>query len=902
MSREPDRLAALAVSVAEGSPIDWVAIESSADDPRERDLIRQLRIVAAVADVHRSAAPPEHDTTAVASPTNAGSASDLGRAREVAHLGEPGEGVDEGVPAAWGHLVILERVGRGSFGTVYRARDTQLDRDVALKLLQPSRVSVSDRVLEEGRLLARIRHANVVTIHGAERLEGRVGLWMEFIRGLTLEEVLARQGPFGAREATLVALDLCRALAAIHGAGLLHRDVKAQNVMREQGGRIVLMDFGTGVNLRGPRPLPESPLAGTPLYLAPELFRGAEPTAQSDQYSLGVLLFHLVTGAFPVQGRSIAAIADAHDQRNTTLLRDERPDLPEAFVRVVERALHAEPERRFDTAGRMEAALAESLGFGGTSGLHRRLIEPVVTSVANTPAAVDVATPAAPSLWRRRPRMLAAASALATLLLAVAGTTLWNRAILGNRSDARTTVERPRIESIAVLPLENLSGEPDYFVDGMTEALITDLTKIRAIRVISRTSAMQYRMSRETLPVIGQALGVDGFLVGSVLRSGPRIRINVRLVQAATDANIWANSYERELRDVLSLQADVARAVAQEISISLTPQDEMRLSGARPVDPEAYEAYLEGRYYWNKRTPENVAKAIELFEHALGRDTGYAAAYAGLADAYTLLGSVEADNLLPRDAMARAKAAAEAALAIDDRSSDAHTSLAMIRFWYDWDWAGAEREFQRALDLNPGYATAHHWYAIYLSAMGRHDAAIAEINRAQALDPLSTIIRANVAWVEYHARHYDQAAAACLKTLELDPQFIRAQNYLGMVYVQQGKLAEAKVVYERASKLLGEDASLGMMAYANAATGNPAEAHRYLDRLLAHGQTHYISPNDVAQVYAALGDYDRVFAWLDRALEQRSYWLVYLKVHPRFDRLRSDPRFSRLLERLNLSN
>jgi tetratricopeptide (TPR) repeat protein len=334
------------------------------------------------------------------------------------------------------------------------------------------------------------------------------------------------------------------------------------------------------------------------------------------------------------------------------------------------------------------------------------------------------------------------------------------------------------------------------------------------------------------------------------------------------------------------------------VRVNVTPQDEMRLGAARTVNPEAYEAYLQGRYYWNKRTTENVQKAIELFEFALQQDSGYAGAYAGLADAYTLLGSVEAGNILPREAMARAKTAALAALAIDDTLSDAHTSLAMIKFWYDWDWPGAEEQFQRALELNPGYATAHHWYAIYLSAMGRHDEALASIERAHSLDPLSTIILANVAWVQYHAQRYDEAVASCQKTLALDPRFIRAHSYLGMIRAQQGRPADAMAAYKAAAQIMGEEGAVAMMAFAHGVTGQRVQGQRYLDRLLERAKNEYVAASDIAQIYIPYGDYDQVLKWLERAYEERSYGLAYLKVHPRFDPLRSDPRFQKFLARM----
>ncbi|HEY7284535.1 MAG TPA: protein kinase [Vicinamibacterales bacterium] len=855
---EPDDLLALADSVAHGSAVDWAA-ESEKSTDVGRDLLEQLRIIEAVARMHRSQSDADDRTP------------------DAVHSDPLPAG------ARWQHLVIVDRVGGGTFGDVYRARDTKLDREVALKLLRRRAhpEALASQILSEGRLLARVAHPNVITIHGAEAVNGQVGLWMEFIRGFTLEEVLRQHGPFSAREATFIGLDLCRALAAVHATGLVHRDVKAPNVMREQGGRIVLMDFGTGEDLSAAA----EGMAGTPLYLAPEIFKGEPATIKSDLYSLGVLLYRLTTGTYPVTGASLRDLAEAHRMGRGIRLRDARPNLPDGFVRVVERALESDPEQRFPSAGAMESALVGWLGIGGRSDEQDAL-----ASTPAEPHAPPNRTPADASRWK----WLAGAVVAVAIGFAV---------LLGVRARSTPAQGAPAasasvIRSIAVLPLQNLGGG-DYFADGMTEALIADLGRTGILDVISRTSVMRFRGSQQPLPEIAKALNVDAIIEGSVLRDKGRVRITAQLIDARTDRHLWANSYERDVRDVLALQGEVARAIAQEINVTLTRQQEARLvGGRRPVSEEALEAYLQGRFNWNRRGGDSLSKAVDYFDQAIKVDPNYAVAYAGLADSYTLLGTV-GGVMRPADAAAKAKEAAQAALRLDDSLGEAHTSLAMQHFWYDWDWAAAESEFKKAISLNRSYPTAHHWYAIYLSAMGRHDEAVVEIDQALRLDPVAPIIRASRGWIDFHRRRYDASIEEARKALDLDPNFIRAYNYLGMNYLKKNMPDEAVQAFTEANRLSNSaPITRAQLAGAYARLGRTAETHKILSDLLKPGAYPYVAPADIAAVYVWLGDADRAMEWLQKAYDERSFAMVYLKVHPGYDALRQDPRFLEMLRRL----
>jgi len=454
------------------------------------------------------------------------------------------------------------------------------------------------------------------------------------------------------------------------------------------------------------------------------------------------------------------------------------------------------------------------------------------------------------------------------------------------------------IRSLAVLPLESLSGDAsqDYFADGMTDELITDLGKISALRVISRTSVMPYKRVRKSLPQIARELSVDAVVEGTVLRSGEQVRITAQLIQASADKHLWAESYEGDLRDTLALQKKVARAIAEQIRINLTPQEQAVLKNVKVVNPEAYEAYLKGRYFWNKRTADGLKKAIDYFNQAIEKDPNYAQAYTGLADSYALLGDWEYGILAPKEAFPRAKAAATKALELDNTLGEAHTSLAFSLDLFDWDWASAEREFRRAIELNPGYATAHHWYAWHLSEMGRNREAIAEMRKAQNLDPLSLIISADVAEILLVAHSYDQAIEQSRKTIDMDPNFAVAHYELGQALVQKHMYKEAIAELQKAIELSGGSTTCtSNLAFAYAASGRRKEAVKILSDLKNRSKQ---NASEIALMYVGLDEKDQAMTWLEKAYEQRFNPSILLR--PAFDPLRSDPRFQNLVRRIGL--
>ena len=834
MPRREQRVDDLADAILDGTPIDWAAAESGSEGIAQ-PLAKQLRVLAALAELHRSA-PSETS---------------------------PRVEANAAAPDHWGHLRVLERIGRGAYGEVYRAWDTRLDREVALKLLP---ASSGDRgasaIIHEGRLLARVRHPNVVTIYGAEQIEDQIGLWMEFVRGHTLEQILDQRTVMSAAEAVGTGLELCRAVSAVHGAGLLHRDIKTHNVMRAEDGRIVLMDFGTGREFDDDT---SSDLAGTPLYIAPEVLRGEQATVRSDIYSLGVLLYHLVTGSYPVQARTVRGIRHVQERGERTAVQTARSDVPSKLARVIERAIDPDPARRPQTADALAADLAA---------LQPR---PIIVRLAYA-AGVGAALIAGRQVGSSRTRRA-----------------LFARFPLLNTVGA-ANVSASKRPVIAVLPLKNLSGEPDsdYFVDGLTDEIIRNLAAIKGLEVRSRTSSFAFKDKARNLRDVGEQLGVSFVVEGSIMRSGSRLRINAQLVQVAGDVPLWADRFDRELKDVFAIQDEISRAIVDRLRLTLG-----RGLRRHDISFEAYEAYLRGRYFWNQRSPEGLRKAIEYFQAAVQLDPGYADAYAGIAGAYGPLGYY--GHVPPGEALAGMRPAVTRALAIDDDLAEAHAARALLLAFHEWRLADAEPVFRRALALNPDDATAHSWYAQYLSATGRRDEALAESRRAIELDPLSLWINTAFGIRLYWARRFDEAIAQCRKTLELDPAYLAARTCLAVAYAQRGAHEQAVCELERdGSGRAQTPYVLADLGYVYARAGRSNDAHTIIAELTNRSTREYVPPYALALVHAGLGENGRALEWLERAGEERSPRLVFLSVEPTFDGVRGDPHFAAFRRKLGL--
>jgi TolB-like protein/DNA-binding winged helix-turn-helix (wHTH) protein/Tfp pilus assembly protein PilF len=465
------------------------------------------------------------------------------------------------------------------------------------------------------------------------------------------------------------------------------------------------------------------------------------------------------------------------------------------------------------------------------------------------------------------------------------------------------TATSSQLTSLVVLPFENLSADKDqaYFADGMTDELIAHLAKIRSLRVISRTSSMEYKGTHKTLSQIARDLNVDALVEGTVLRSGDRVRITAELVQVATDRHLWAETYESQLGDILALQSHVASAIVNEIRVKLSPEDQVRLATARPVSTQSYENYLKGRYYWNKRSEEGLIKAIDYFQLAIKQDPNYALAYAGLADCYSIIGSAIVGTVPTADVAPKARAAALRSLELDNTLAEAHTSLATVRFNYDWDWNAAASEFRRALELNPSYATAYQRNSLYLMSMGRTSESLAEMNRAHDLDPLSISTNFSLGWRLYMAREYDQAIEQLRNTIDMDPEFVLPHLVLGQAYEQKKMYDQAITELRRAAEISqSSPPAIAALARTYAISGRATEARKLLDELMEQSKKRYVSPFYVAIVYAGLGENDQALDWIEKAYKDRSNAIVFAKVDPQLDTLRSAPRFQSLLHRLAL--
>ncbi|HXI92151.1 MAG TPA: winged helix-turn-helix domain-containing protein [Blastocatellia bacterium] len=611
-------------------------------------------------------------------------------------------------------------------------------------------------------------------------------------------------------------------------------------------------------------------------------------------------------GKVKVQGQPIQILAMLLEQPGELVTRDELKNKLwpgdtfvdfehslNAAVKRLRQALHdsAENPRFIETLARRGYRFIAEVA--AVEGAHVNIREPATDNVLTAddreqPEVAEktavVHRPALPLAWKL--------SALALLVISTIVVVWMTRS---------RSVPPPAIRSLAVLPLENLSSDEsqEYFADGMTDQLITDLGQISALRVISRTSVMQYKGVRKPLPQIARELNVDAVVEGTVLRSGDQVRITAQLIQARDDRHLWSHSYEGELRDVLALQNRVASAIAQQIQINLKPTEQVALKTEKAVNPEAHEAYLRGRYFWNKRTNDSLRKAIDYFNQAIAKDPTYAQAYTGLADSYALLGDWEYGGMAPKEAFPKAEAAATKALQLDDTLGEAHTSLAFCFDLYYWNWDSAEVEFKRAIELNPGYATAHHWYGWHLAVLGRKDEAIAEMREAAALDPLSLIISADLAEVLLVARLYPQSIQQSLSTIAMDPTFAVAHYQLGQAYVQNRMYSDAMTEFQRAIELSGTNTTFtSNLAYVYALAGRRGEALKILDyqKNRDHG---FSNSAEIALIYVGLGNNDQAMTWLERAYEER--FNPSILARPSFDPLRTDKRFQDLVHRIGLS-
>ena len=775
-----------------------------------------------------------------------------------------------------GFYEILVPLGSGGMGEVYRARDTKLDREVAIKVLPEALVRDADRLARferEAKALAALSHPNICTIHDVGEDRGIPYIAMELLEGRTLQERIGGR-PMAPQDAVEVALQVAAGLEAAHSKGIVHRDIKPANIFLTIHGHAKIMDFGLVKFADSTRAdpgdgtltltelaltLPGTAL-GTVAYMSPEQARGEPLDARSDIFSLGSVLYEMVTGVRPFRAGTLAAQFDAILHQNPPSAHSLAPAVSPEIEHVIGKALKKDRSLRYQTVAEIREDL-KRLRSGAT-----------VTATPST---------------KRRRRIWP----IAAVALTIAASAVAVGIFLKSHSGAVP------IRSIVIIPLEGVGAGEDYFTDGMTAQLIEAMMKIHDWRIISRTSAMQYKNAHKALPVIAKELGVDAVVEGTVQREGNRVRISARLIRAGgNEESLWAQSFDRDLRDVLDLQTDLARAIADQIKVTLTPREQQQLTERHPVNPAVLDLYLKGRAAADPGTEDAIHKGMDYFEQALAKDPSYAPAHAALALAY---GNLTPGYEAPKKVMPESRKHALRAIELSgDTLAEADTALAGVLLRFDWDWTGAEREIRHALELNPNSADAHWLYGNYLIAVQRVEEGIQESQIAHKLDPLSLPIYADFLGSLVCSRRYDRAIEESRHAIEVHPDFGFAYGWLGMAYLMSGRAPEAVEAAEKGRKLDPNVTTTHFLAMAQAAAGNKAEALKWAQELENAAKSHYACAYEVASVHLRMGDTEKAVQWLKRGQDEQCDCMMWLKAEPWMDPLRSDPRYDELIQRV----